>query len=161
MKCFFHGSNLHEDKLVRNRGLISFAIPDYGVLYRSQYEGNCYECEYASGILLIRFIQLNQDHFKQKKLTLLTDSPIVVYQVHNRIAASKTLEKSRDLFLFYKRRLGFELTWIPASMNKAEMSLLELGVNTQTPKFNYSIFEEGLKKRDLNGPQGNTTVKVT
>ena len=66
MKCYFYGSNLLPDKLAKNRGLISFAIPDYGVLFRSQYEGNRYECEYAAAIALIRFVQLNQEHFQGK-----------------------------------------------------------------------------------------------
>jgi hypothetical protein len=160
MKCYFYGSNLSEEKLLRNRGIISFSIPDYGVVYRSQYEGNSYECEYAAAICLIRFLQLNEEHFKGKQLNLMTDSPIVVYQVNNKIAATKSLQRFRDMLLFYKRKLGFELTWVPASMNRAEMTLEALSTNTQSPKFNYAIFDEGTKRKDLGRPAGKSSIKI-
>ncbi len=161
MKCYFFGSNLLPDKMTRNRGIISFAIPDYGVLFRSQYEGNRYECEYAAAIALIRFVQLNQDHFKAKKLELLTDSPIVVYQVNNRIASTKTLQRFRDLIFYYKRRLNFELVWVPASMNRAGTPMVEIGTNPQSPKFNYDLFDESTKRKTVQRSQSKTQIKVT
>jgi hypothetical protein len=160
MKCYFYGSNLLPDKLAKNRGLISFAIPDYGVLFRSQYEGNRYECEYAAAIALIRFVQLNQEHFQGKALELLTDSPIVVYQVNNRIATTKTLQRFRDLIFFYKRKLSFELVWVPASMNRASTPVAEIGTNPQSPKFNYDIFDESTKRKIVHKPQNKSHIKV-
>jgi hypothetical protein len=147
MKCYFFGTNLHEQKLIRKQGLISFAIPDYGVLFRAQYIGNRYECEYAAGIALIRFLQLNMSHFDGKPVTLMTDSPIVVYQVNNKLAALNSLQKFRDLFLFYKRKLKFELQWVPTKMNRAEMGLEGLAVNKNSPKFNFDIFEESTRRK--------------
>lgn len=146
-KCYFHGSNLHEERLVRSVGIISFAVPDYGVLFRAQFEGNRYECEYTAGIALIRFLQLNQTYFQGKELQLLTDSPIVVYQVNRKISAVRSLQRLRDVFLFYKRKLGFDIQWIPTAMNRACLSLTELAVNSQSPQFNYDIFEESTRRR--------------
>jgi hypothetical protein len=160
MKCYFFGSNLLPDKLARNRGLISFAIPDYGVLFRSQYEGNLYECEYAAAIALIRFIQSNQEHFKGKNVKLLTDSPIVVYQMNNRIVATRTMQKFRDLLLYYKRKLEFELGWVPASMNRAGTPVAEIGLNPRPPKFNYDIFDESTKRKIVHRPQNKSQIKV-
>lgn len=160
MKCYFYGSNLVPDKLARNRGIISFSVPDYGVLFRAQYEGNRYECEYAAAIALIRFIQLNQDHFKGKSIKLMTDSPIVVYQVNNRIATTKTLQRFRDLIFYYRRKLEFELVWVPASMNRAGNPVGEIGTNPQSPKFNYDIFDESTKKKIIHKPQSRSQIKV-
>ena len=66
-------------------------------MFRAQHEGNRYECEYAAGIALIRFMQLNQSHFAGKGIKFLTDSPIVVYQVNNKITATQSLLRYRDL----------------------------------------------------------------
>jgi hypothetical protein len=160
MKCYFYGSNLLPEKLAKNRGMISFVIPDYGVIFRSQYEGNRYECEYAAAIALIRFVQLNEEHFKGKALKLLTDSPIVVYQVNNRIATTKTLQRLRDLIFFYKRKMNFELIWVPASMNRASAPQAEIGTNPQSPQFNYDIFDESTRRKIVHKPQSKSQIKV-
>jgi hypothetical protein len=160
MKCYFFGSNLHADKLTKNRGIISFAIPDYGVMFRAQYEGNRYECEYAAAIALIRFLQLNEEPFKGKSIKLHTDSPIVVYQVNNRISTTRTLQRFRDLIFFYKRKMNFELVWVPASMNRASNPIAEIGTNPQSPKFNYEIFDESTKRKIIHKPQSKSQIKV-
>ncbi len=148
MNCYFYGSNLHDEKLVTNRGVISFAVPDYGVMFRAQYEGNRYECEYAAGIALIRFMQLNQQHFTKRGIKLMTDSPIVVYQVNNRLAATGSLLRFRDLILFYRRKFGFELKWVPTQMNRAQSGLADIAVNPNSPKFNFDIFDESTRRKD-------------
>ncbi len=160
MNCYFYGSNLHPEKLVRQKGIISFAIPDYGVMFRAQYEGNRYECEYQAGIALIRFLQLNQAHFAGKGVKLLTDSPIVVYQVNNKLSAAGNLERLRDIIMYYKRRLGFELKWIPTKMNRAEMGLDDLAVSQNTPKFNYDIFDESTRRREAAQPGSRQNSKI-
>ena len=161
LSCYFHGTNLHHEKLAVNKGLISFAVPDYGVIFRAQHEGNRYECEYAAGIALIRFMQVNQSHFQGKGIKLLTDSPIVVYQVNNKISATQSLLRLRDLLLFYKRKLGFELTWIPTKMNRAEMGLDEIAVNRNALKFNFDIFDESTRRKDLTRPGNKQAIRIT
>ncbi len=161
MNCYFYGSNLLANKLARNKGIISFTIPDYGVIFRSQYEGNCYECEYAAAIALIRFIIANEDYFKKRQIKMLTDSPIVVYQVNNRIAVTKTLQRFRDLLLFYKRKLNFELKWIPASMNRAGTPVNEVATNPQSPKFNYEFFNESTRRKEYPRPQAKPVNKAS
>jgi hypothetical protein len=161
MKCYFYGNNLTLDKLTRNRGLISFSIPDYGVVFRSQYEGNCYECEYAAAIALIRFLQLNQEHFQGKSIKLLTDSPIVVYQVTNRIITTKTLQRFRDLILYYQRKLNFELKWIPANMNRAGTPAVDIAINPHSPKLNFAIFDESTKRKTIARVQSTASIKVS
>ncbi|MCK4858142.1 MAG: hypothetical protein KAT58_09255 [candidate division Zixibacteria bacterium] len=155
-KCYFYGSNLADDKLTRNRGIISFAIPDYGVVFRSQYEGNTYECEYAAALALIRFIQLNHQHFQSKKITFLTDSAIVVCQVSRKVTATKRLKRLRDLVLFYKRKYGFELDWVPSRRNRAQSAIDCTATSPKAPKFNYAIFEESTKKKQLKSKSGDS-----
>lgn len=161
ISCYFHGTNLHHEKLAVNKGIVSFAVPDYGVLFRAQHVGNRYECEYAAGMALIRFMQLNQSHFTGKGIKLLTDSPIVVYQVNNKIITAPSLVRFRDVLLFYKRKLGFELTWIPTTMNRAEMGLTDIAVNRDGPKFNFDIFDESTRQKALVRPGNKQPIRVT
>jgi hypothetical protein len=147
MKCYFYGSNLTDDKLAANRGIISFSIPDYGVVFRAQYHGSTYQCEYAAALALIRFLRLNQKHFKSIKPKLLTDSAMVVYQVKGKVNTTPSLRRQRDLLAFYQRKLGFELEWIPTRMNRAQMQADAVAINPKTPQFNYDIFDETTKRR--------------
>lgn len=149
MKCYFYGSNLTDDKLIRSRGVISFAIPDYGVLFRAQHYGSTYECEYAAALALVRFIQLNQSHFRAIKPRFLTDSALVVYQVKGRVTTAQRLKRFRDLLQFYKRKIGFELEWVPSKMNRALMGAEGAATNPKTPTFNYDIFDESIKHKHL------------
>ena len=160
MKCYFFGSNLTAEKSTRRHGVISFAIPDYGVLFRAQHEGDHYECEYGALLALVRFLQVNRQHFRGKQLTLLTDSAVVVYQGTRRIAASGKLARLRDLLLFYQRKLGFKLEWLPSRMNRANMDAEQSPVSSRSPKFNYDIFEETIeqKSRPLRRPPGRIRI---
>ena len=106
-------------------------------------------------------MQLNQSHFAGKGIKLLTDSPIVVYQVNNKITATQNLLRYRDLLLFYKRKLGFDLTWIPATMNRAEMGLDEMAVNRKSPVFNFDIFDESTRRKDLVRPGNKQAIRIT
>lgn len=151
MRCYFYGSNLTDDKLIRNQGVISFSIPDYGVVFRSQHYGNTYECEYAAALALIRFIRLNYGHFKSVKPRFFTDSAMVVYQVKGRVNTTQRLKRYRDLVLFYMRKIGFELEWVPSNMNRAQMGASAAAINPKTPEFNYDIFDESTRRRQ----QGN------
>ena len=161
MKCYFHGSNLQSEKLKRGKGIISFTIPDYGVVFRAQHFGNTYECEYTAALALIRFLQPNQSHFKGKKVKLLTDSAVVVYQVNRRISTTPRLKRFRDLLLFYKRKLGFALEWIPSSMNRAEMAVEYTATNPKTPAFNYDIFDETSGRKSTRTQRRDQTARLT
>jgi hypothetical protein len=163
LKCYFYGSNLSSDKLARRTGVISFAIPDYGVMFRQQHTGDTYECEYTAALALIRFLELNRRFFRKHSLKLQSDSAIVVYQVNKRIAANASLVKLRDLVLMFQRKLGFQLEWIPSSMNRAEMSVEYSAVNPKSPQFNYDIFEEHSRRerlpRSITGSRPSSSIR--
>ncbi len=160
MKCYFFGSNLTAEKSVRRSGIISFAIPDYGVLFRAQHEGDHYACEEVGILSLARFLQVNQQHFRGKQLTLLTDAAVVGYQGLGRFAASGKLARLRDLLLFHQRKLGFKLEWLPSRMNRAKMGAVQSPVSLKSPKFNYDIFDETVKQkpRPLRRPPGRIRI---
>jgi hypothetical protein len=160
MKCYFFGSNLMSDKLASGLGVMSFAIPDYGVVFRARHQGNTYECEYAAALALARFLELNSEHFKGRRLTLLSDSPIVVYQVNRRIETVRRLVRLRDMLLYYKRKLSFELEWVPSNMNRAQMAADTSAVTRDTPKFNYDIFDETTRRKPLHRRRPNERIRI-
>jgi hypothetical protein len=161
MKCYFYGSNLASDKLVRQRGVLSFSIPDYGVIFRSQYYGNTYECEYGAALALGRFLELNRDHFKGAKPKLLTDSAMVVYQVKGRVVTPQLLKQPRDLLMLLKHKLGFEIDWVPTNMNRARMQSSSAATSRKTPQFNYEIFDDASRRRGYLRNQAGYRSRMT
>ena len=137
VKLYFYGSNRLERREENGVGIITFAIPDIGFLFRSAHRGNALECEYHALLTLCRFVEANTVLFKGQRLEFLGDSTAAVYQV-SRPAGSFRLvdhslkdsaaplpmangESSRLLerLRAFKKKLGFSLLWVPLSENRA------------------------------------------
>ena len=68
MKCFF---NARSDECGDSRsGLVSFAIPDLGVLCRVRQEGSPLELEYKSLIALLNFLKTNEEYISYKEFDI-------------------------------------------------------------------------------------------
>lgn len=133
IKCFIAAktnlkaqNSCHQDKTVRQNGLVSFAIPDLGILFRTCCLGSYYELEYMSLLSLLRFIELNRAAFDNHKIDIHSTSSLLVYQVSQNAFCEKELEKHKNLAIAYKNTLNFSLSWIPESENRAEKGMLEL-----------------------------------
>ena len=126
IKCFVAVKTNLKDKYLRQKGLVSFAIPDLGVLFRTSYLGSHYELEYMSLLSLLRFIELNRAAFEKQKIDIYSPSSLLVYQVNQNAFCEKELEKYKNLAMAYKNILNFSLSWIPRSENRAENGMLDL-----------------------------------
>jgi len=56
MKCYFYGTTNSDDPSITTDGVVSFAIPDTGIVFKSRWVGNQIECQYAALLSLLRFI---------------------------------------------------------------------------------------------------------
>ena len=120
MKCYFSARSDLKDKSKNDRVLISFIIPDLGVLFRTHYKGQLDECSYISLLKLLKFIESNPRVFEGQKVQVFSHDPQLVYQVNQKTPISERLEKLQGLAVLYKEKLGYSLNWIPLSENKAE-----------------------------------------
>ncbi len=144
LKCYISAQTRLKNKEKSQTGLVGFAIPDLGVLFKARYLGSHYQLEYVSLLALARFIESNGSAFKGQKLSFHCSSPLLVYQMTQKSLCQKEVERYRDLALAYKRKLDFSLSWVPESQNPAQNGMMELPpVKTQID-FNFDEIQKKL-----------------
>ena len=153
IKCYIAAKTNLRDRSIRQNGLISFAIPDLGILFRVRGLGSHYELEYLSLFSLLRFIDLNRSAFDNHKINIYSASSLLVYQVNQNAFCQKEVEKHKNLAVAYKNTLKFSLSWIPESENKAENGMLDLPPPKEALKMDLS-FDTGPKIAGQDGPFG-------
>ncbi len=117
MKCFFYGTIRDRENQRKFNGFISFSIPDIELVFRAQIKGNETECQYASLLALLEFIELNPNLFEKRMIEIYGDSFLVVHQVNLKLVCHKELEPYRNMALSYKRKIDYTLNWIPKNEN--------------------------------------------
>jgi hypothetical protein len=126
LRCYISAQTNLQNKEKKQTGLVSFAIPDFGVLFKARYLGSHYELEYISLLALAGFIERNAKVFKGQKFSFLCSSPLLVYQMTQNTLCQREVERHRNLALAYKRKLDFSLSWIPESQNPARNGMMDL-----------------------------------
>jgi ribonuclease HI len=124
MQCFFYGTTRQEDSIGGHNGVVSFSIPDLGIVFRAQFTGNPVECEYASLLALLEFIEINPHLFQNRTVEIFGDSFEVVNQVNLQMICQKDLEPYRNMALVYKKKIPYSLNWIPEKENPAQSELV-------------------------------------
>jgi hypothetical protein len=120
MKCFFYGYSRGYEALTGYNCLVSFAIPDLGIVFRAQFSGEHEECEYASLLALLEFIELNPHLFKNKRLEVFGDDYEIISQINQGVRPPRDLEPYLNMAVGYKHKIPFTLHWIPAQENLAQ-----------------------------------------
>jgi hypothetical protein len=126
IKCYFSAKTPERDKLKKQSGLICFAIPGVGVVYKTKSFGSQYELEYISFLSLLRFIEVNRKAFENQKINIMCSSPLLVYQMNENSGCLSELRQYRHLALVYKQRLNFSLSWVPEAENRAQNGMMDL-----------------------------------
>jgi hypothetical protein len=124
MRCFFHG---HNRELEANSGfncLVSFAIPDIGISFRAQFKGSHDECEYASLLALLEFVELNPHLFKNKRIEIFGNDYKIINQINRGTQATRGMEPYLNMAVGYKSKIPFTLNWIPVHENLAQDGIL-------------------------------------
>ncbi len=123
MKCFYHGRKRDDNGLAGYNSLVTFAIPDIGITFRAQFNGTQDECEYASLLALLEFVELNPHLFKNKRIEVFGNDYKIISQVNKGLKAPKGLEPYLNMAVGYKRKIPFTLNWIPINENLAQDGL--------------------------------------
>jgi ribonuclease HI len=125
MQCFFYGTNRDKECTDSRGGVASFSIPDLGIVFRAEFRGSPVECEYASLLALLEFIEINPHLFQNKTVEIFGDSFVVVNQVNLQMVCNKDLEPYRNMALVYKKKIPFSLNWISEKENPAQNELCQ------------------------------------
>jgi hypothetical protein len=123
MRCFYQGHQRESEGLTGELGYVSFTIPDFGIGFRAQFSGGNEECEYASLLALLEFVELNPHLFKSKRIEIFGNNYRVISQVNKQINVPRDLEPYHDIAVGYKKKFPFTLRWIPDNENPAQDQL--------------------------------------
>jgi hypothetical protein len=123
MRCFFHGRNRELEGNTGYNGVVSFAIPDIGITFRAQFNGSHDECEYASLLALLEFVELNPHLFRNKRIEIFGNDNQIINEVNGGKQSSKNLEPYLNMAVGYKHKIPFTLNWIPHNENLAQDGL--------------------------------------
>jgi len=119
MDCFFTSFIRDKQTDSKHNALLSFTVPDLGLVFRAAFKGDAKEVEYAALLALLEFIELNPQLFKNKALEIYSDSFNLVNQVNKKMYCSKDLEPFRNMALLMKKKIPYCLNLIPESDNPA------------------------------------------
>lgn len=138
VKLYFYGSNRLGRREESGVGIIAFAVPDIGFLFRSAHRGSALECELYALLILCQFVEANSELLKGQKLEFLGDSAAAVYQANQPEGMSHSADRSLlsttvgpvhpsngttvqlvERLRAFRRKLGFSLLWVPVSENRA------------------------------------------
>jgi hypothetical protein len=124
MQCYFTGEMFVRPGQPVTSGVVSFQIPDINITFRAQFKGSPQECQYASLLALLEFVELNPHLFRNKTLEFYSDSELVVSQVNNtEVRMPAELEPFRDMALSYRRKFPYRLALIQRSNNPAQNNI--------------------------------------
>ncbi len=144
IKCYISAKTLMQNKEKRQNGLISYAIPDLGILFKERYFGSHYELEYISLLALLRFLELNYKAFKNQKMSILCSSSLLVYQMSENAICQKEVERYQNLALAYKKKFKFSISWVPESENRAQNGMMDLAPLKNSLDFNFEDIQKKL-----------------
>ena len=120
MQCFFAGEMFESRGKPSTAGVVSFSIPDLDITFRAKFKGNARECQYASLLALLEFVDLNPHLFKTRTLEFYSDSEMVVRYVNNsQLDMPSDLEPYRSMALTYRRKYPYLLSLVRAGNNPA------------------------------------------
>lgn len=119
MECYFSSLSINSDS-DRHNALLSFTVPDLGIVFRAQFAGNATECEYASLLSLLEFVEINPQLFRNKTVEIFGDSFEVINQVNNKMFCDKQFEPYRNMAVLFKKKIPYVLNYIPAEENPAQ-----------------------------------------
>jgi hypothetical protein len=116
LKCYVSGNHLPGDQ---KQGIVSFAVPDYGILFRCLAEGTRADLEIIAFLSFLRFAEHNIEIFKKKELQIYTDFPVLVFVMNNNSGSAGGIEAVRREAKKSAKILRFNVNLIDSKDNRA------------------------------------------
>lgn len=120
MECYFSAKVLEKMDDSAHTAVLSFSVPDAGILFRTRFQGSPSECEYAALLTLLEFVELNPQVFRDRTVEIFGDSFTVVNQINRKMFCAQDLEPFRNMALLFKQKFSYSLDWIPQRDNPAQ-----------------------------------------
>ncbi|MBU2534532.1 MAG: hypothetical protein KKB37_17470, partial [Alphaproteobacteria bacterium] len=104
------------------RGLIIFAVPDYGILFRCRALGSAVDLEFAAYFALLRFIKTRLSDQQVKAVQVYSSNPEFVFSFTGKSRHLNNNEERRRLLREYGREFKLAVGYIRPVDNKALIS---------------------------------------
>lgn len=123
LKCYISGRLLPGES---RQGIVSFAVPEYGILFRCQAEGSRIDLEVIALMIFLRFADHNIPIFGKKNLQILTDSPVLAFIMNHKSGGGKGVETVRKEAREFAKKMAFEIALIDSKSNRASKSVANI-----------------------------------
>lgn len=120
LKCYVSGRHLPGEQ---KQGTISFAVPEYGILFRCLAEGTRADLEVIAFLSFLRFVEHNIEVFSKKELEIFTDFPILAFIMNQDIGSAQGFEAVRREAKKTAKKIRFEVILMDAQANRAAGSI--------------------------------------
>ena len=104
------------------RGLIVFAIPDFGILFRCRALGSAIDLEFAAYFALLRFVKTRLADQQIKAVQVLSSNPEFVFSFAGKSRHLLDNEERSKLLKDYSRDFKLAVGYIRPSDNRALIS---------------------------------------
>jgi hypothetical protein len=151
MKCYFYGYCLQDANGLSDDCITSFAIPDLGVYFRTRREGTRFECEYLALLTLLEFLNVNAESVHGQKFDILGDSAVIAYQLTNKMPAASRLLPYMRRVLEYRKKINFEVSWVPHALNRAAQPIAALPALKLKFNFDFALARRIVEQRSGSG----------
>jgi len=105
-----------------SRGMILFAIPSYGVLFRCRADGDLLDLEFGAFFALLRFIKTSLAKEQIKNLRVFSSTPEFVFTMMNRGPGLEDRPKREKMLKKYCNHFDIQTALIPAYKNQAALA---------------------------------------
>lgn len=102
-----------------SRGLLLFAIPGLGIMFRCRANGSPLSLEYGALLALLEFIKSELSREKIEKLLILSSNPNLVFQLGQKEKAAEKPSAFRSLFAELSRKYEINVAYVEPVRNHA------------------------------------------
>jgi hypothetical protein len=109
-----------------SRGMILFAIPSYGVLFKCRAGGDLLDLEFGAFFALLRFVKTSLAGERIRKIRVNSSNPRLVFTLANRGPLIAARPGRRKMLEDYLSKFEIEVRLIPRRKNQAQLSPTDL-----------------------------------
>lgn len=154
IKCFIASIKNHRidsflDKNGFSKGVISFAIPEYGILFRCQSYGTLIDMEFGVFFSLLQFNKSSLKKEKTNNIHIYSSNPEFVFSFTNQSKHLHPESSHRILLNKYSKEIKMAVSYVKPIDNKALISPADYPSVPINKKINLNFHDQEMKKIDF------------
>ena len=105
-----------------SRGMIQFAIPSHGVLFRCRADGSHLDLEFGALFALLRFVHTSLSNEKIKAVRVHSSHPELVFSVLHNSRQVRDDEQRLALMKKYRALFDIQVDYVPPHKNQTRLA---------------------------------------